>query len=171
MAENMVAAVRERATQASALGGGYAEIVNRMQVEMSEKELALVADFEHGMMGTQRMKQDGVINVVQNNSPGAVLQVGSGNFNQSAYNQSHQSLVQEIERALASQEFAALKPDDKVSVQDIAEVVKEEAKKSETEPGKLKRWGDRLAKITEDVGLKVVSGTIAGILLKMYTGG
>jgi choline kinase len=56
-------------------------------------------------------------------------------------------------------------------VQDIAEVVKEEAKKSETEPGKLKRWGDRLAKITEDVGLKVVSGTIAGILLKMYTGG
>jgi hypothetical protein len=78
--------------------------------------------------------------------------------------------VQEIEKALASLEFAALKPEDKVSVQDIADVVKEEAAKPTPEPGKLKRWGDRLVKITEDVGLKVVSGTIAGILLKMYTG-
>lgn len=146
------------------------EIVNKMEVALCDQKDIILDNFKHGMMGSDKLKNDGVINVVQSNSPNAVVQVGSGNFNQSAYNQNHQSLVQEIERALASQEFATLKDDDKVSVQDIAEVVKEEAAKPTPEPGKLKRWGDRLVKITEDVGLKVVSGTIAGILLKMYTG-
>ena len=104
-----------------------------------------------------------------NNSPGAVQQVGS-NFNQTAFNQNHQSLVQEIEKALASPQFAALKPEDQVSVRDIADVVKEEAKKSEPDAGKLKRWGERLVKISEDMGLKVVSSTVAALLVKMYTG-
>jgi hypothetical protein len=108
---------------------------------MNETRDRLLDDFKHGMMGTQKMKQDPVLNVVQSNSPGAVLQVGSGNFNQSAYNQNHQSLVQEIEKVLASPDFAALKAEDKVSVQDIADVVKEEAKKTEPDVGKLKRWG------------------------------
>jgi hypothetical protein len=146
------------------------EIINKMEVALRDRKDIILDNFRHGMMGNEKLKNDGVINVVQSNSPGAVLQVGSGHFNQSAYNQNHQSLVQEIEKVLASQEFASLKPEDRVSVQDIAEVVKEEAVKPTPEPGKLKRWGDRLVKITEDVGLKVVSGTIAGILLKMYTG-
>jgi hypothetical protein len=171
MVERMVQEVRTKANQNDqAFGGGYASIVDRMLVAMREKRERLLDDFQHGMMRSEKLRNDGVINVVQSNSPGAVLQVGSGNFNQSAYNQNHQSLVQEIEKALVSPEFAALKPDEKVSVQDIADVVKEEAAKPTPEPGKLKRWGDRLVKITEDVGLKVVSGTIAGILLKMYTG-
>jgi hypothetical protein len=165
MVDKIVGIVRARN---SPVGG---DIINKMEVSLRERKDMILDNFRHGMMGSERLKNDGVISVVQNNSPGAVLQVGSGNFNQSAYNQSHQSLVQEIEKALASPEFSALTPDDKVSVKDIADVVKEEAKKPEPEPGKLKRWGNRLVKITEDVGLKVVSGTIAGILLKMYTGG
>jgi hypothetical protein len=172
MVERIMQSVRQRAGASDQQFGGssYAEIVNRMLTAMNETRDRLLDDFKHGMTGTQKMKQDPVLNVVQSNSPGAVLQVGSGNFNQSAYNQSHQSLVQEIEKVLASPDFAALKVEDKVSVQDIADVVKEEAKKTEPDVGKLKRWGDRLVKISEDVGLKVVSGTIAGLLLKMYTG-
>jgi len=172
MLERIMQGVRQRAGQNDQTfgGGSYAEIVDRMLTGMNETRDRLLDDFKHGMMGSEKMKQDGVISVVQNNSPGAVLQVGSGNFNQSAYNQNHQSLVQEIEKAVASPEFNALKSEDMVSVLDIADVVKEEAKKAEPDTGKLKRWGDRLVKITEDVGLKVISGTIAGILLKMYTG-
>lgn len=154
----------------SARSDTYATIVNRTKVKLAEKRDSLIDDYLHGMMGSQRMKKDPVINVVQNNSPGAVQQVGS-NFNQSAFNQNHQSLVQEIEKALASPQFAALKEDDQVSVRDIAEVVKEEAAKTQPDPGKLRRWGERLVKISEDVGLKAVSSTIAALLLKMYTGG
>ena len=141
-----------------------------MFTTMNHTRDRLLDDFKHGMMGSQRMKKDPVISVVQNNSPGAVQQLGSGNFNQAAFNQNHQSLVHEIEKALASPEFAALKSEDRVSVQDVAEVVKEEAKNTDPDAGKLKRWGDRLVRISEDVGLKVLSGTIAGLLLKMYTG-
>jgi len=135
----------------SARSDTYATIVNRTKVKLAEKRDSLIDDYFHGMMGTERMKKDPVMNVVQNNSPGAVQQVGS-NFNQSAYNQNHQSLVQEIEKALASPQFAALKSEDQVSVQDIADVVKEEARKAEPDAGKLKRWGERLVKISEDVG-------------------
>ena len=146
------------------------EIINKMEVALGERKDSLLDNFKHGMMGSERLKKDAVINVMQSNSPGAVLQVGTGNFNQSAYNQHHQSLVQEIDKALTSSGFSALKQEDRVSVRDIAEVVKEEAKKTEPDVGKLQRWGGRLVKITEDVGLKVVSSTIAGLLLKMYTG-
>lgn len=50
------------------------------------------------------------------------------------------------------------------------DAVKLEAEKATPDVGKLKRWGDKFIKVSEDVGLKVVSGTIAGLLLKMYTG-
>ena len=131
MVEKIVGIARARN---SSVGG---DIINKMEVSLRERKDIILDNFRHGMMGSERLKNDGVINVVQNNSPGAVLQVGSGSFNQSVYNQSHQSLVQEIEKALASPEFSALTPVDKVSVQDIAEVVKEEAKKPEPEPGEL----------------------------------
>jgi hypothetical protein len=91
----------------SAHSDTYATIVNRTKVKLAEKRDSLIDDYFNGMMGNQRMKKDPTINIVQNNSPGAVQQIGS-NFNQSAYNQSHQSLVQVIDQALASPEFAAL---------------------------------------------------------------
>jgi hypothetical protein len=143
--------------------------VAKLRVELSERKDRLIDDFAHGMMGENRMKKDPVINVVQNNSPGAVQQVGS-NFNQSAFNQNHHSLVQVIDKALASPEFAALKSEDQVEVRDLADVVKLEAEKAEPDAGKLKRWGDKLVKVSGEVGLKVVSSTIAALLLKMYTG-
>jgi hypothetical protein len=131
----------------------------------------LLDDFSQGMLGDEKLKKEPSVSIVntQTNSPGAVQQVGS-NFNQSAFNQNHQSLVQEIDNALASPQFAALKPEDQLEVRDLADAVKLEAEKGAPDGGKLKRWGDKLVKVSEDVGLKVVSGTIAGLLLKIYTG-
>ncbi|WLA61734.1 hypothetical protein [Bradyrhizobium diazoefficiens] len=154
----------------SAQNDAYAAIANRTKVKLNEKRDSLVDDYFHGMMGSQKMKKEGTVNIVQSNSPGGVQQVGS-NFNQSAFIQTHQSLVQEIDKALASPEFKALGTEDQLEVRDLADAVKLEAEESQPDVGKLKRWGDKLVKVTADVGLKVVSSTIAALLLKMYTGG
>jgi hypothetical protein len=140
--------------------------------ELKIKSHHLLDDFSQGMLGDEKLKKEPSVSIVntQTNSPGAIQQVGS-NFNQSAFNQNHQSLVQEIDKALASPQFAALKPEEQLEVRDLADAVKLEAEKAAPDVGKLKRWGDKLVKVSEDVGLKVVSGTIAGLLLKMYTGG
>jgi hypothetical protein len=52
MVDNMMFAVTEKCVQASALGGGYADIVNRMHAEMNAKKDSLLADFQNGMMGS-----------------------------------------------------------------------------------------------------------------------
>jgi hypothetical protein len=140
-----------------------------MLTAMNETRDRLLDDFKHGMMGSQKMKKDSTINIVQNNSPGAVQQIGS-NFNQSAFNQNHQSLVHAIDQALASSEFAGLGSEAQMEVRDLADIVKLEAEKAEPDAGKLKRWGEKLVKVSGDVGLKVVSSTIAALLVKMYTG-
>ncbi|QQN61383.1 hypothetical protein JIR23_17100 [Bradyrhizobium diazoefficiens] len=76
------------------------DIINKMEVGLHERNEIILDNFRHGMIGSAKLKNDGVINIVQSNSPGAVLQVGSGNFNKSAYNKTQGSLVQEIDRAL-----------------------------------------------------------------------
>jgi hypothetical protein len=144
-------------------------ILNKAKDRLAQKKEELGDDYFHGMMGNERMKKDPTMNVVQNNSPGAVQQIGS-NFDQSAFNQTHHSLLQAIDQALASPEFAALGPEAQAEVRDHADVVKLEAKKAEPDAGKLKRWGDKLVKVSADVGLKVVSSTIAALLAKIYTG-
>ena len=50
-------------------------------------------------------------------------------------------LINAIDRALASQEFVTLKPDEQEAFSDTAAVVKEEAAKAEPDVGKLKQWG------------------------------
>ncbi|WP_398476636.1 hypothetical protein [Tardiphaga sp.] len=173
MAVRMIQEVKNRAaTNESTFGGGYSEIVDRMQVAMHEKKDQVLDDFQHGMMGSERLKRDPLVSVVNNqtNSPGAVQQVGTGNFNQTAFNQNHQSLVTEIDKALASPEFKDLAQDQKDAFRDVADVVRVEAEKPVPDEGKLKRWGKRLVDISSDIGLKVVSGAIAGVLTKMYIG-
>jgi hypothetical protein len=131
---------------ASIDGGTAAGIINKMDVVLSETKDALVDDFRHGMMGSQRLKKDPVVSIVgnQNNSPGAVQQIGVGNFSQSAFVQNHKPLVEAIDAALSSAEFKALPEPDQQGFRDVAEVVKEEAYKDTPDSGKLKRWGERL---------------------------
>jgi len=174
MCENMMLAVSEKAGQAGRLGGGYGDIVNnRMRVEMEAKRDNLLADFKNGMMGSERLKKDPLLNVINNqtNSPGAIQQVGIGdNFSQAAFTQNHHELIAAIDRALASSEFTQLNQDQRDAVSDTAMVVKEEASKGAPDVGKLKRWGARLVDLSKDVGMKVATGEIVHLLNAMFGG-
>src|SRR5258706_9983831 len=123
-ATQMVAKIMQIARQdASTDGGTAAEIINKMDVALSERKDALVDDFRHGMMGSQRLKKDPVVSIVsnQNNSPGAVQQIGVGDkFSQQAFVQNHQPLIDAVEKALASPEFAKLQPEQKDGFKDVA---------------------------------------------------
>jgi hypothetical protein len=172
MVERMVQEVITKAAlNDKAFGGGYADIVNRMLMAMREKRERLLDDFQHGMMGSERLKKDPVVNVVNNqtNSPGGVQQVGIGDhFSQTAFAQNHQELVNAIDQALVSQEFTQLPPDQKDAYSDVAAVVKEEAAKTQPDAGKLKRWGGRLVDLGKDLGLKVATAEIVHLLAKMF---
>jgi hypothetical protein len=146
--------------------------VAKMRVDLSEKKDRLIEDFAHGMMGENRLKKDPVISVVNNqtNSPGAVQQVGFGNFSQTAFTQNRQPLIAAIDAALSSSEFAALKPAEQDGVRDIADALRQEAEKSELDIGKLKRWGSRLVQLTGDLGMRVASAAIAKILVDIFMG-
>jgi hypothetical protein len=173
MCENIILAVSEKAGHAGKLGGGYGDIVSRMRVEMEAKRDNLLADFKNGMLGSERLKKDPLLNVINNqtNSPGAIQQVGIGdNFSQSAFTQHHQELVKAIDRALASIEFIQLNQEQKDAFSDTAMVVKEEVSKPTPDVGKLKRWGGRLVELSKDIGMKVASGEIVHLLNSMFGG-
>lgn len=135
---------------------------NKIRVELGELRARKIRDFTHGMMGDQRMKRDSVVSIVntQSNSPGAVQQVGVGEFSQSAIINHHQQLVQAIDRALVSPEYQALEQDQKEGFRDIAEVVKDEAVKPNPDPVKLKRWSERLVGLAKEVGMRVAASEI-----------
>lgn len=131
----------------------------------------LTDDYQHGMQGSERLKKDPLVSVINNqtNSPGAIQQVGIGdNFSQQAFKQNNQELVNAIDRALASAEFAQLAPDHKEAYSDTALVVKEEAAKAQPDVGKLKRWGRRLVDLGKDVGMKAATAEVAHLLAKMF---
>lgn len=135
---------------------------NRIRVSMNEMRARRIRDFAHGMMGNERMKRDPVVSIVntRSNSPGAVQQVGVGEFSQSAIIQHHQQLVAAIDRALASPEFPQLEQTQKEGFRDIAEVVREEALKPSPDPVKLKRWSERLVGLAKEIGMRVAVSEI-----------
>jgi hypothetical protein len=48
-------------------------------------------------------------------------------------------------------------------------VVKAEASMANPDTGKLQRWGKTLVSFATDAGLKLASGTIAQVLMKIFT--
>ena len=172
-ATQMVAKIMQIARQhGSTDGGAAADIINKMDVALSERKDALVDDFRHGMMGSQRLKKDPVVSIVsnQNNSPGAVQQIGVGDkFSQQAFVQNHQPLIDAINKALTSPEFAKLQPEQKDGFKDVADTLLDEAKKDQPDPGKLKRWGTRLGELATQLGLHVAATEIVHIVGQMFT--
>jgi hypothetical protein len=144
--------------------------VNKTRVALNEKKQQLMDDFTHGMMGSQRLKKDSVINIINNqtNSPGAIQQAGVGQFSQSAFVQNHQPLIDAVGKALASPEFDKLLPEQKTAFKDVADALLDEAKKDNPDPGKLKRWGSRLGEFAMQVGLNVASSEIIHVLGKIF---
>jgi hypothetical protein len=171
MLDQMVDHVRQKADlNDRAFGGGYSEIVDRMLIDIKGKRERLLDDFRHGIMGDQKLKKDPIVSIVANQtgSPGAVQQVGVGDFSQSAFVQNHHALVEAIERALKSPEFEKLEPAQKEGFKDITDTLLDEAKKSPPDPGKLKRWGMRAAELAKDLGLHVVAAEIVHVMGKMF---
>lgn len=131
-------------------------------VRLNEMRTRRMRDFTHGMLGDERMKKDGVVSIINNqtNSPGAIQQSGVGNFTQLAFTQQHQPLIAAIDAALESAEFASLHEGQKHGFKDIADVVKEEASKPTPDASKLKRWSDRLISMGTEVGMRVAVSEI-----------
>ena len=58
------------------------EIINKMEIALRERKDSLLDNFQHGMIGSQKLRKDPVVSIVssQTNSPGAVQQIGVGDF-------------------------------------------------------------------------------------------
>jgi len=170
----MIAAIMPAVTDRSnRLGISGSTVIDGQLVVIRRKLEALHArmtdDFEHGMQGSERLRKDPLVSVIQNNSPGAVQQVGIGDqFSQAAFVQNHHALINAIDRALASAEFAALSPEQKEAFGDTATVVKEEAAKGEPDKGKLKRWGGRLVILAKELGMDVAAAEIVELLGRIF---
>jgi hypothetical protein len=139
---------------------------------LQSKKAQLVDDFEHGILGSEKLKKDPLVNLVahQNNSPGAVQQIGVGDFSQSAMVQNYGPLIEAIDDAIKSPEYQALSPAHKIAFIDIADALKEEAAKPKSDPGKLRRWGARLIEFAAGVGMTVAASAIAQVLGKIFIG-
>jgi hypothetical protein len=150
-----------------------ADIINKMDVTLRERKDALLDSFRHGMIGSQKLKKDPVVSIVSNqtNSPGAIQQVGVGDFSQKAFVQNHQPLIDAVNKALASLEYQKLEPAQKDAFKDVADTLLDEAKKETPDPGKLKRWGHRLAELGTQLGLHVAATEIVHIVTSMFSGG
>jgi hypothetical protein len=171
MVEMISASVSEGSGRLGIGGAIPATQANKTKDLLVEKKNQLMDDFTHGMMGSEKLKKDPLLNVInhQTNSPGAIQQVGIGdNFSQTAFTQNHNELVTAIDRALVSTEFTQLKQDQKDAFTDTAVVVKEEASKPTPDVGKLKRWGGRLVDLSKDIGMKVAAAEIVHLLGKMF---
>jgi hypothetical protein len=171
MIDAFMADVTERSNRTGIQGTVVPNQLAVLHGFLEDLRSGLTDDYQHGMQGNQRLKKDPVVNVINNqtNSPGGIQQVGIGdNFSQQAFAQNRQELVNAIERALASDEFAQLSPDRKEAFSDTALVVKEEAAEAQPDVGKLKRWGRRLVDLGKDLGMKVATAEIVHLLAKMF---
>jgi hypothetical protein len=141
-------------------------------VALSNRKIELLDDFEHGMQGSEKLKKDPLVSLVANqtNSPGAVQQVGTGTFSQTAWVQNCAPLFQAIDEAIRSEEFKALSPDQQSAFTDIADALKDEATKSNPDTAKLKRWGNRLLEFSTDVGMQVAASALAQVLARIFIG-
>jgi hypothetical protein len=176
-AQMMINVVMEEVTgRAKRLGIDGTIIPNTLNVihrGLHDKRNRLTDDFQHGIRGSERLKKDPLVSVIntQSNSPGAIQQVGIGdNFSQNAYAKNHQELINVIDRAMASQEFVTLTPQQQEAFADTATVVKEEAAKAQPDVGRLKRWGTRLGGLAKDLGMNVAATEIFELLKSMFGG-
>jgi hypothetical protein len=139
--------------------------------QLRSRKEQLLDDFSHGMQGSERLKKDPVVHAVinQSHSPGAVAQVGAGTFSQSAFTQQQRQLIEVIDQAINSAEFAALDPEKQQSFRNISDAVKAEASSAKPDTAKLQWWGKTLVAFASDVGMRVASSTIAQVLVKIFT--
>jgi hypothetical protein len=120
-------------------------------------------DVRHGMQGGRRMKPDAIAKImtVVSDSPGAVVQSGTGNVQQRISTKASNELQEKLSAFADSAEVVALQPDQRQNILDVVEVIRTELQKSESDPSKLRRWGARLKGIAEHFGISLASHSAA----------
>lgn len=132
----------------------------------------LVDDLNHGMMADGKLKKDPLVSLSahQTNSPGAIQQLGVGDFSQSALIQNHQPLVEAIDRIETSDEFANLNEDRKALYRAYAEALKEEASEPKPDAGKMRKRTAKLLEFCRDTGMTTASSAIGEVIAKIFVG-
>jgi hypothetical protein len=148
------------------------KMAKELDLRLAEISAAAIDDFEHGMMGGARLKNDHVVSIVNNmiNSPGGVQQAGVGEFSQTAFTDQSNNLIRAIDGLLASAEFQKLDEDKRDAVSDVANSLKQEATSGDPDPGRLKRWGLRLSTMTKEFGLHVAAAGVWHALGVIFSG-
>jgi hypothetical protein len=143
---------------------------NRFSAMVDGRVSATVDDYRHGLLGGVRLTKDPLVNLISSisNSPGAVLQSGIGNSQQAITSGGVDAIRTALDDFLKSNEVRGLPLDDKVGIEDMAEVITTELGKPTPDPTKLKRWGRRLLDIAERLGIAMAA---SGFGHAMFGGG
>lgn len=137
---------------------------------VQQRKAELLDDFINGMSGSAKMKKDPLVSVTatQQNSPGAVQQLGIGSNRQTATVENYRSIIDAVDSIINSGEYHALPDDKKLAFKDVADVLKDEASKSSPDTGKLKRWAAKLRDTAQDLGMKVATSALATLIASMF---
>jgi hypothetical protein len=173
-ADQLSAAIGELAAKRARNAGSVAKMIQDRVADLTgqiqSKKNDLLDDFIHGMLGSERMKKDPLVSVTatQQNSPGAVQQLGIGSNKQTATVENYRSIIDAVDSIINSGEYRALPEDKKVEFKDIADVLKEEAAKQSPDAGKLRRWAEKLKGTAQDLGMKVAMSALATLIASMF---
>jgi hypothetical protein len=128
----------------------------------------LLDDFSFGMVGSDKLRKDPLVSVINNqtNSPGAVQQVGFDNASLQASVQNTTQLVEALRQFVDSDAVAALEPEKRVAVRDVAETMMDEAQKPKPDASKLKRWYERLVGIVVETSVRTETSQLLAAISK-----
>lgn len=117
---------------------------------------ATIDEFQRGIAGCTRLAKDQLVSVIGEvtNSPRAVLQAGITTSNINAA----------LAQFLNSKEVQSLGGENKQSIADVAEVLANELGKSTPDASKIARWGKRLVKLGERLGIAVAASAFSKVL-------
>jgi hypothetical protein len=97
------------------------------------------------------------------NSPGAILQAGSGNV-QKALSTGTGNIRSELQKLVDSDDVKKLPAEDRQAIIDVADVLANELDRPTPDPSRLARWGKRLVELAERFGVAVAASGVSNAL-------
>jgi hypothetical protein len=149
-----------------AFGGYLGPPLSTLDAALRDLVRQAVDDFCHGIAGDAPLKKDPLVNVVSQitNSPGAVQQTALGDHNHLSVQQ-QSSILRAIDELLASDEFKSLSDRQREGISDTADVIRDEFKKPDADPSKIRRWAHRLLELAKEFGMHVAASALTKVLL------
>jgi hypothetical protein len=127
-----------------------------------------VENFQRGIAGRTRLTKDPLVTVISDitNSPGAVLRTELADRQNAIPTISTTNIKSELAEFLNSKEVQSLGAENKQSVVDVAEVLASELDKPTPDASKIARWGRRLVKLGERLGIAVAASAFSKVLFR-----